>query len=218
MDWETFFLQEKKKQYYQELEAFLEKEYKTKRVYPLKSELFTCFELCKYQDIKVVILGQDPYHQAGQAHGLSFSVKKGIKIPPSLRNIYKEIQSDIGIAQPNHGCLQDWARQGVFMMNTVMSVVEGKPGSHRKKGWELFTDEVMKILNDCERPLVFVFWGNWAKDKVKFITNPKHKVIMSAHPSPLSAYQGFFGSKPFSQINEFLKKKGLGEIDWRIQP
>ena len=216
MDWETFFIQEKEKSYYQELEAFLDQEYNTKTIYPSREELFTCFDLCQYEDVKVVILGQDPYHQPGQAHGLSFSVKKGVKIPPSLRNIYKELHSDLGIVQPDHGCLQDWAKQGVFLMNAVMSVEEGKAGSHRKKGWELFTDEVMKLLNNYEQPLVFVLWGNWAKDKAKFITNTRHKVIMSAHPSPLSAYQGFFGSRPFSQINEFLKKEGLGEIDWRI--
>lgn len=216
MDWETFFIQEKKKSYYKELEAFLDQEYKTKPIYPSREELFTCFDLCQYEDVKVVILGQDPYHQPGQAHGLSFSVKKGVKIPPSLRNIYKELQSDLGIVQPDHGCLQDWAKQGVFLMNAVMSVEEGKAGSHRKKGWEFFTDEVMKLLNNHEQPLVFVLWGNWAKDKAKLITNTRHKIIMSAHPSPLSAYQGFFGSRPFSQINEFLKKEGLGEIDWRI--
>ncbi len=216
MDWETFFIQEKEKSYYKELEAFLDQEYKTKTIYPSREELFTCFDLCQYEDVKVVILGQDPYHQPGQAHGLSFSVKKGVKIPPSLRNIYKELHSDLGIVQPDHGCLQDWAKQGVFLMNAVMSVEEGKAGSHRKKGWEFFIDEVMKLLNNHEQPLVFVLWGNWAKDKAKFITNTRHKVIMSAHPSPLSAYQGFFGSRPFSQINEFLKKEGLGEIDWRI--
>lgn len=216
MNWTTIFKQEQEKAYYQSLEYFLKQEYQTKTIYPPYEELFTCFSLCPYQDVKVVILGQDPYHGAGQAHGLSFSVKKGVKIPASLRNIYKELQNDLGIQQPDHGCLEAWAKQGVLLMNAVMSVEEGKAGSHRNQGWEVFSDAIIQALNDHEHPIVFVLWGNWAKGKKKLICNPKHKVITSVHPSPLSAYQGFFGSKPFSQINHFLRENQLEEIDWRI--
>ncbi len=216
MNWEMFFEQEKKQAYYQNLMKFLDHAYEERVIYPPKDDLFSAFSYCPYETVKVVILGQDPYHQQNQAHGLSFSVRKGVKIPPSLRNIYKELNSDLGIVAPTHGCLIDWAKQGVFMINAIMSVEEGKAGSHRKKGWETFSDHVMDVLNAHVEPIVFVFWGNWAKEKASRITNPKHMVLCSAHPSPLSAFQGFFGSKPFSKINAFLKEHQRDEIDWRL--
>lgn len=216
MNWEMFFSQEKKKAYYQELMSFLDQEYKEKTIYPPKEELFSVFTYCPYEQVKVVILGQDPYHQPNQAHGLAFSVKKGIKVPPSLKNIYKELKSDVQVDAPSHGYLVEWAKQGVFMMNAIMSVEAGKAGSHRKKGWELFSDDVMRVLNEHEKPIVFVLWGNWAQEKEKLITNPKHLILKAPHPSPLSAYQGFFGTKPFSTINTFLKEQGRELIDWKL--
>ena len=215
-DWETLFNQEKKKEYYQKLMQFLDIEYKTQTIYPPKNELFTCFDLCPLDKVKVVIIGQDPYHQPNQAHGLCFSVKKDVPIPRSLKNIYKELYSDVGIEPPHHGCLLDWAKQGVFMMNTVLTVREGKPGSHAKKGWEIFTDRVIQTLNEQERPIIFVLWGNYAQQKENLIDTHKHRVIKSAHPSPLSASRGFFGSKPFSKINAYLEELGQRPIDWRI--
>lgn len=217
MSWEAFFKQEQQQSYYQELMNFLELEYKTKTIYPKREDLYTCFRLCPYEDVKVVILGQDPYHQPKQAHGLSFSVQPGVKIPPSLRNMYKELHDDLGIAAPSHGCLESWAKQGVLMMNAVMSVEAGKAGSHAKHGWEIFSDHVITYLDTHDTPIVFVLWGNWAKSKTVLIQNPKHKIITSAHPSPLSAYHGFFGSKPFSKINAFLKEQHLAEIDWQLE-
>lgn len=216
MEWELFLKQEEAQGYYQDLMKFLDQEYKTKTIFPPREDLFSVFQYCPYEEVKVVILGQDPYHKVNQAHGLAFSVRKGVKIPPSLRNIYKEAQSDIGIELPSHGYLVDWAKQGVFMMNAIMSVQEGKAGSHRKKGWETFSDHVILKLNEHEQPLVFVLWGNWAQEKKKLITNDKHLILCAPHPSPLSAYQGFFGSQPFSKINEFLKSHDREMIDWRI--
>lgn len=217
MEWQTFLDNEKKQDYFTTLMKFLDQEYASKHIYPPKEELFSCFSLCSYDNVKVVILGQDPYHQPNQAHGLSFSVHKGIKIPPSLRNIYKELKDDLDIDSPSHGYLVDWAKQGVFMMNAVMSVEEGKAGSHRKKGWETFCEHVMQELNHHPSPIVFVLWGNWAKEKGMLITNPHHHIITSAHPSPLSAYQGFFGSKPFSKINAFLTQDKLEPIHWKLE-
>lgn len=216
MNWETFFKQEETKEYYAPLMAFLDEEYQNKTIYPPREELFSVFSWCPYEQIKVVILGQDPYHQPHQAHGLAFSVKKGVKIPPSLRNIYKELKSDIQIEAPTHGYLVDWAKQGVFMFNAIMSVEAGKAGSHRKKGWEHFSDHVMETLNNHEQPIVFVLWGNWAQEKEALITNPKHLILKAPHPSPLSAYQGFFGTKPFSKINAFLCENGRTPIDWEL--
>lgn len=216
-EWKELFELEEKKEYYQKLMQFLDEEYKTKIIYPPREDLFTCFEACPYQDVKVVILGQDPYHRPQQAHGLCFSVRKGVKIPPSLKNMYKELKSDLDIDMPSHGYLIDWAKQGVFMMNAVLTVQEGKAGSHQKKGWEIFTDKVMEALNEHEEGIVFLLWGNWAQKKAKFITNPQHKILMSAHPSPLSAYQGFFGSKPFSKTNALLKEMGRTPINWKIE-
>ena len=216
MNWETFFETETQKEYYPKLMQFLEKEYMEKTIYPPKEDLFSVFRLCPYDNVKVVVLGQDPYHQPNQAHGLAFSVRKGVKVPPSLKNIYKELKSDLDIDAPSHGYLEEWARQGVFLLNAIMSVEAGKAGSHRKKGWETFSDDVIQVLNAHEQPLVFLLWGNWAKEKAKLITNPNHLVLTSPHPSPLSAYQGFFGTKPFSTINAFLEEKGRGAIDWKL--
>lgn len=216
MEWELFLKQEEAQGYYQDLMKFLDQEYETKTIFPPREDLFSVFQYCPYEEVKVVILGQDPYHKVNQAHGLAFSVRKGVKVPPSLRNIYKEAQSDIGIELPSHGYLVDWAKQGVFMMNAIMSVQEGKAGSHRKKGWETFSDHVILKLNEHEQPLVFVLWGNWAQEKKKLITNNRHLILCAPHPSPLSAYQGFFGSRPFSKINEFLKSHDREMIDWRI--
>lgn len=215
-DWKDLFREEETKPYYQELMAFLNQAYAATTVFPPKEKLFTCFEVCPLQQVKVVILGQDPYHEPNQAHGLCFSVQKGVKIPPSLRNIYKELKSDLDIDAPSHGYLMDWAKQGVFMMNAVMSVEKGKAGSHRKKGWEQFSNRVIEVLNAQSQGIVFILWGNWAIQKAKLITNPQHRIITSPHPSPLSAYQGFFGSRPFSKTNEYLKEMGRTPIDWRI--
>lgn len=216
MNWETFFEMEAQKEYYPKLMQFLEKEYMEKTIYPPKEDLFSVFRLCPYDNVKVVVLGQDPYHQPNQAHGLAFSVRKGVKVPPSLKNIYKELKSDLDIDAPSHGYLEEWAKQGVFLLNAIMSVEAGKAGSHRKKGWETFSDDVIQVLNAHEQPLVFLLWGNWAKEKEKLITNPNHLILSAPHPSPLSAYQGFFGTKPFSTINAFLEEKGRGAIDWKL--
>lgn len=215
-DWQELFAQEEQKEYYQQLMAFLEAEYRTKTIYPPKEDLFTCFRVCPYQDVKVVMLGQDPYHQPNQAHGLCFSVRHGVKIPPSLKNMYKELKDDMGIDAPAHGYLIDWAKQGVFMMNAVLSVEHGKAGSHQRKGWEIFTDTVIRALNAHEKGIVFLLWGNWAQKKAALVTNPCHRILKAAHPSPLSAYHGFFGSRPFSRTNELLREMGREPIDWRL--
>ena len=215
MMWKEWLEEEWKKPYFKELSAFLHNEYKTKDIYPPKEKVFTAFNACTYDDIKVVILGQDPYHQRGQAHGLCFSVSPGVQIPPSLLNIYKEINSDVGCDIPNNGYLLPWAKQGVFLLNTVMSVEDSKPKSHANKGWEIFTDNVIKKINEKEEPVVFLLWGRDARNKANMI-DKKHLVLEAAHPSPLSAYNGFFGCKHFSKTNEFLKNNGRGEINWQI--
>lgn len=215
--WNELFTEEEGKEYYRNLMKFLDEEYKNKTVYPPREDLFTCFHACPYEEVKVVILGQDPYHQPNQAHGLCFSVRKGVKLPPSLKNIYKELKSDLDIDMPSHGYLMDWAKQGVFMMNAVMSVEAGKAGSHRKKGWETFTDTVIEKLNEHEQGIVFILWGNWAQNKAALITNPQHKILCAPHPSPLSAYHGFFGCKVFSKTNALLKEMGRDEIQWKIE-
>ena len=215
MMWKEWLEEEWKKPYFKELSAFLHNEYKTKDIYPPKEKVFTAFNACTYDDIKVVILGQDPYHQRGQAHGLCFSVSPGVQIPPSLLNIYKEINSDVGCDIPNNGYLLPWAKQGVFLLNTVMSVEDSKPKSHANKGWEVFTDNVIKKINEKYDPVVFLLWGRDARNKANMISE-KHLVLEAAHPSPLSAYNGFFGCKHFSKTNEFLKNNGRGEINWQI--
>ena len=215
MMWKEWLEEEWKKPYFKELSAFLHNEYKTKDIYPPKEKVFTAFNACTYDDIKVVILGQDPYHQRGQAHGLCFSVSPGVQIPPSLLNIYKEINSDVGCDIPNNGYLLPWAKQGVFLLNTVMSVEDSKPKSHANKGWEVFTDNVIKKINEKDDHVVFLLWGRDARNKANMISE-KHLVLEAAHPSPLSAYNGFFGCKHFSKTNEFLKNNGRGEINWQI--
>lgn len=214
--WTTFLEKESNEEYYKELMHFLDNAYATKTIYPPREGVFTCFQACALEDVKVVILGQDPYHQPNQAHGLCFSVQKGVKIPPSLRNIYKELKSDLDIDAPSHGYLMDWAKQGVFMMNAVMSVEASKAGSHQKKGWEMFSDHAIETLNAQEKGIVFILWGNWAAKKAELITNPIHRIITAPHPSPLSAYHGFFGSKPFSKTNAYLLEMGRTCIDWNL--
>ena len=191
-------------------------EYKTKTIYPPKNYVFNALKLTSYANTKVVIVGQDPYHGEGEAHGLSFSVQEGIKIPPSLQNIYKELYDDLGIPVANTGDLTKWAKEGVLLLNAVLTVVKDTPASHRKLGWERLTDYIIKVLNQKEEPVVFILWGNFAKEKASLITNPQHLIITSPHPSPFSARYGFFGSKPFSKTNNFLKEHGIKEIDWNI--
>jgi uracil-DNA glycosylase len=215
-DWATIMQPEFEKPYYKELISFLEKEYEQETIYPPREDVFSALNLTSYQDTSVVILGQDPYHGAGQAHGLSFSVKPGVKHPPSLKNIFKELHDDVGCEIPNHGYLVKWAEQGVLMLNTVLTVRESKPNSHKGKGWENFTDQVIKALNEREQPVVFLLWGRHAQEKKNLITNERHHIIESAHPSPFAARKGFFGTKPFSKANQLLKEMGRKEIDWQI--
>lgn len=191
-------------------------EYKTKEIFPPKNYVFNALKLTPYNRVKVVIVGQDPYHGVGEAHGLSFSVQDGIKIPPSLKNIYKELNDDLGIHAPNSGNLTKWAEQGVLLLNAVLTVEKDKPASHKDLGWEKLTDYIIKEINLKEEPVVFILWGKFAKEKKKYVTNPKHLVIESAHPSPFSASYGFFGSKPFSKTNNFLQSNSLKPIDWDL--
>ncbi len=200
------------KKFYQ----LVEEEYKNKIIFPPKDHIFEALKLTSFKDTRVVIVGQDPYHGEGEAHGLSFSVQKGVKVPPSLQNIYKELESDLGIPPRNNGDLTGWAKSGVLMLNAVLTVVKDTPASHRKLGWERLTDYIIKTLNEKEEPVVFILWGNFAKEKMSLITNKHHLILTSPHPSPFAARYGFFGSKPFSKTNEFLKSKGLKEIDWNL--
>ncbi len=213
-DWDNILSDEFKKDYYLKIREILKSEYRTQVIFPPMFDIFNALKYTSYKDTKVVILGQDPYHEVGQAHGLSFSVKKGIKIPPSLVNIYKEIKTDIGMEIPSHGELTSWAKQGVLLLNATLTVRQGQANSHQNIGWSIFTDEVIKKLNVRSEPLVFILWGGNARSKKKYITNKSHLIIESAHPSPLSAYNGFFGSRPFSRANEFLKSNGVKEINW----
>lgn len=216
-DWQKLLQQEFNKDYFLNLCKFLENEYAQQKIYPPKQDIFNGLKFTPFNDVKVVIIGQDPYHQPNQAHGLCFSVKKGVKIPPSLKNIYKELNSDLGLVTPNHGDLTEWARQGVLMLNSVLTVREGCPNSHKNKGWEIFTDKIIEVLNDHETPIVFLLWGANARKKAEIITNPKHLKLCTVHPSPLSAYGGFFGCKHFSKANEFLTQNGLTPINWEIK-
>lgn len=204
------------KDYYQQLHSYIEHEYQTKTIYPPQEQIFRALNLCDYDDVKVVILGQDPYHEPHQANGLAFSVTKDVPIPPSLQNIYKELYDDLGIIPPHHGDLTSWAKQGVLLLNNVLTVERGKANSHRGLGWETFTLNIVRYLNLREKPLVFILWGKNAIEKKKYIDS-RHLVLTSPHPSPLSAYRGFFGSKPFSKTNQFLMKNGIEPIDWSIQ-
>lgn len=215
-DWDQLLAHEFRKDYYQQLRNFLIKEYRTSTVYPGMHDIYNALKNTAYEDVKVVLLGQDPYHGPGQAHGLAFSVPKGISVPPSLQNIYKELQDDVGCSIPNHGNLIPWAKQGVLLLNTCLTVRANKPNSHRGKGWEILTDRIISLINDKSQPVVFLLWGNNARSKAKFVTNPLHKVLSTVHPSPLSAYRGFFGCRHFSQTNGFLKNHDMSPIDWQI--
>lgn len=194
----------------------VEEEYAHKTIFPPKNYIFNALKLTPYKNVKVVIVGQDPYHGEHEAHGLSFSVQKGVKVPPSLQNIYKELETDLGIKKRDCGDLTGWAEQGVLLLNSVLTVVKDTPASHRNLGWERLTDYIIKVLNEKEEPVVFILWGNFAKAKQTLITNPKHLVLTSAHPSPFSANYGFFGSKPFSKTNEFLKQNNILPINWDL--
>lgn len=217
-EWDQLLADEFTKPYYLKLREFLKSEYRNYEIYPDMHDIFNALRYAGYNDIKVVIIGQDPYHEPGQAHGLSFSVKRGIEPPPSLKNIYKEISSDLGLTMPNGiGELTCWARQGVLLMNAVLTVRRGQANSHRGKGWEIFTDRVISLLNEREKPIVFLLWGGNAKQKIPLITNPNHLILTSVHPSPLSAYNGFFGCKHFSKCNEFLTAHGEQPIDWSVK-
>ncbi|GAB6495563.1 uracil-DNA glycosylase [Bacillus sp. UMTAT18] len=215
-DWGPLLAPEFEKEYYRKLADFLKEEYSTHVVYPKKEDIFNALEYTSYENTKVVILGQDPYHGPNQAHGLSFSVQPGIKTPPSLLNMYKELRNEYGYDIPNNGYLVKWAEQGVLLLNTVLTVRQGEANSHKGKGWEHFTDRVIELLNEREKPVIFILWGRHAQAKKKLITNTKHHIIESVHPSPLSARRGFFGSKPYSKINTILANMGEREIDWEI--
>ena len=215
-DWQEILTKQFQLPYVAQLKEFLEAEYNTETIYPKQADIWRAFELTAYQDVKVVILGQDPYHGPGQANGLSFSVQKGIKIPPSLRNIYKELETDLGIEPATHGDLTSWAEQGVFLLNTALTVRQGAAHSHRGKGWEQLTDQVVKALSEREEPVIFLLWGNASIAKKALIDTKEHIVLTSPHPSPLSAYRGFFGSKPFSKINQILETNGKKAIEWEL--
>ena len=216
-DWAPVLREEYGKPYYRDLYQFVREEYSKNTIYPPADDIFNAFHLTPLSRVKVVIIGQDPYHEPGQAHGLCFSVQKGVDIPPSLQNIYKELNSDIGFEIPNHGCLTSWAEQGVLLLNAVLTVRAHAAASHQNKGWETFTDAVIRAVNDVDRPVVFMLWGGFARSKKTMLTNPKHLVLEAPHPSPLSAYRGFFGCKHFSQANAFLEKNGVEPVDWTIQ-
>lgn len=215
-NWDEVLDGEYRKEYFKKIVEFINKEYKEKVVFPPKSRILRALNLTNYNAVKVVILGQDPYHGEGEANGLSFAVSEGIKLPPSLKNIYKELNDDLGILPSNNGNLDCWAREGVLLLNAVLTVEKDKPASHKNIGWEQFTDAIIKKLNEKDTPVVFILWGNFARSKKVFITNPLHFVIESPHPSPFSARSGFFGSKPFSKTNNFLKENNLKEIDWHV--
>ena len=216
-DWDLILKNEFNKPYFKELLRFIDTENDIKSIFPKKEDIFNAFKYCPFSSVKLVIIGQDPYHNFNQSHGLAFSVLKGNKIPPSLRNIYKELNSDLGIEIPTHGDLTYWTKQGALLLNTVLTVEAHKPLSHKQKGWEYFTDEVISTLNKDDRPKVFVLWGNNAISKSNLITNNNHLIISSSHPSPLSARHSFFGSKVFSRINEFLRNNDIMEIDFDIK-
>jgi len=211
--WDIVLKDEFKKDYFKKLGIFVKNEYKTKTVFPSYENIFDALRFTDYDKVKVVILGQDPYHGLGEAHGLSFSVREGIKMPPSLLNIFKELYNDLGIKRTKSD-LTDWAKEGVLLLNSIMTVVKDTPLSHKNKGWEIFTDTVISKLNEREEPVIFLLWGSFARSKKELITNKQHKIIESVHPSPLSASRGFFGSKPFSKINNYLKDMNKEEIKW----
>lgn len=214
--WDEKLSGEFDKEYYLQLREFLKEEYSTRIVYPDMYDIFNALKYTPYEDVRAVILGQDPYHEPGQAHGLCFSVQKGVQTPPSLVNIFRELKDDLGIDPPAHGCLESWAKNGVLLLNTVLTVREHAAHSHKGKGWEIFTDHVIRLLNERPEPMVFILWGRPAGMKADLITSPQHEIITGAHPSPLSAHRGFFGGRYFSRTNDFLTRSGSTPIDWRI--
>nr|WP_201305306.1 uracil-DNA glycosylase [Paenibacillus puerhi] len=215
-DWEELLEGEFQQPYYLELREFLKQEYASRTIYPDMHDIFNALRHTAYHDVKAVILGQDPYHGPGQAHGLSFSVKPGVPTPPSLQNMLKELRDDLGCRLPDNGYLIPWADQGVLLLNTVLTVREGAANSHKGHGWERFTDRIISLLNDREKPIVFILWGSHAQSKGQFITRAQHRILLSVHPSPLSSHRGFFGSKPYSQTNAFLESIGSEPIDWQL--
>lgn len=215
-DWDQILSEEFEKEYYLKLREFLKQEYRGSVVHPSMYDIFNALKYTAWKDARVVILGQDPYHEPNQAHGLSFSVKKGVPKPPSLKNIFKELEQDLGIAPPDHGCLEEWARRGVVLLNTVLTVRQGQANSHKGKGWETFTDAVIRALNKREAPLVFLLWGSHARAKADLIDNPTHLILQAAHPSPLSAHNGFWNCRHFSQANTFLQDQYGEGIDWAL--
>ncbi len=215
-DWDKVLEGEFEKEYYLRLREFLKKEYSSRIIYPSMYDIFNALKTTPYNDVKVVLLGQDPYHGPNQAHGMCFSVKKGVQPPPSLMNIFKELHDDLGCIPPGHGCLTGWAEQGVLLLNTVLTVREGQANSHRGQGWETFTDQVIRHLNAREKPMVFILWGSNARAKTELITNSAHLILTAAHPSPLSAYKGFFGCRHFSQANAFLMENGIEPVNWQL--
>lgn len=215
-NWKQIIEEEAEKAYFNDLRLFLDKEYSGKVIYPKYEDLFNCFKLTPFNQVKVVIIGQDPYHQKGQSHGLCFSVLEDCKMPPSLRNIFKELKNDLNIDRKDNTDLSNWARQGVLLLNKVLSVEDSKPTSHSNKGWEVFTDNIIKHLNNKNKPVIFVLWGNNAQKAKDLITNSSHYIIESSHPSPLAAYHSFNGSRPFSKINSILQKENIEEIDWSL--
>lgn len=215
--WDEILNEEYHKDYFKNIVVFVNKVYKEKVIFPPKNRILSALDITDYDKVKVVILGQDPYHGIGEANGLAFSVNDGVKIPPSLKNIYKELYDDLKVPIPNTGNLESWANEGVLLLNSVLTVEKDKPASHKNIGWENFTDSIIKKINEKEEPVVFILWGNFAKSKKSLITNPKHLIIESSHPSPFSVNYGFFGSRPFSKTNKFLKENGIKEIDWTIK-
>ena len=215
-DWDNVLSIIEKSEGFKRFMQMVDHQYEINTIYPLKENIFNALKLTSFENTKVVIMGQDPYHGEGEAHGLSFSVQEGIKIPPSLKNIYQELESDLGILPAESGDLTKWAKEGVLLLNSTLTVVKNTPNSHKDLGWTLFTDYIIKTLNEKESPVVFILWGNFARSKKVFITKPHHLVIESAHPSPFSARNGFFGSKPFSKTNDFLRKNNIKEIDWNL--
>ena len=215
--WDLKLKEEYSKEYFVKLMDFIKKEYQEKIIYPKQNEVFNAFRYTSFENVKVVILGQDPSHGPNQAEGLSFSVSNEVLKPPSLKNIFKELESDLGIQFPKQNSLKPWAQEGVLLLNAVLTVQEHMPTSHKDRGWEIFTDNVIRLLNTKKEPIVFILWGSYARNKKEIITNKQHLIIESPHPSPFSARTGFFGSKPFSKTNEFLKKHGIKEINWRVE-
>lgn len=215
--WDYYLEDEYKKEYFNELLKYVSSEYERKIIYPKKNEIFNAFRYTDFENVKVVILGQDPYHGPNQAEGLSFSVSNKVTKPPSLQNIFKELEDDLGIPFPKHNSLKPWAKEGILLLNAVLTVEEHNPTSHKGKGWEMFTDEVIRIINEKKTPVVFILWGSYAREKKSLITNDIHYIIESPHPSPFSAHNGFFGSKPFSKTNKFLNMNGMKEINWNVE-